>query len=144
MPETKQATDTNLSNFQQATQSLNLSAQEQFIYQMHLDNLWGSGGVDHANGSRSTLYQAVQEHDGSFYNIPTVWNGAIEAKPWTNPEGKTFDVPNDTALSNVGKVGWDKFPSYPDPETADNRYSQMHDYMEKDTNDYFNMAGDWN
>lgn len=134
-------TDASQGNLKQATQDLNLTAQEQFLYQTHLNNLWGSGGQDNEDGSRSTLYQSVQEHDGKYYNIPTIWNGNREAEPWVNDEGKTFDVPNATALKNVDQVGWDKFPSYADPEEADSRYMAMHSYMEKDTSDYMDVAG---
>ena len=125
-------------NFNAANQSMNLTPQEQNLYQMHLSNLWGPGGVDNEDGSRSTLYQSVQEHNGSYYSIPTVWNGKRETESWTRPsDGQTFDVPNATALANVDKMGWDKFPSGPDPDALDARYGQMHDYMEKDTHAYF-------
>ena len=136
------ATDGSLDNFGQAMQDLNLTPQEQGLYKRHLANLWGDGGVDNPDGSRSTLYQSVEQHNGKFYSIPTVWNGKRETEKWTKPEtGQVFDVPNATALANVAKAGWDSFPSYNDPNTADARYAQMHDYMEKDTNSYFNMAG---
>jgi hypothetical protein len=126
-------------NFARAMKDLGLSPQEQALYRRHLGNLWGPGGVDNPDGSRSTLYQAVQEHNGKFYNIPTVWDGKIETEKWTKPEtGQVFDVPNATALANVEKAGWDNFPAYADPDAADERYGKMHDYMEKDTNSYFN------
>lgn len=131
-------------HIQQATDDLNLSPQEQNLYKMHLDNLWSDKGVDNPDGSRSTLYQSVQEHEGSYYSIPTVWDGKRETEPYTRDDGKTFDVPNATALSNVDKMGWDTFPSGKDPDALDARYSQMHDYMEQDTSDYMNMAGSWN
>lgn len=115
---------------------LNLSPQETALYQMHLKNLTGPGGVDNADGSRSTLFQAVQEHSGKFYNIPTVWNGKIETEKYTDANGKVWDVPNNTALSNVEKMGWDKFPSYGTPEEADKRYDDMHKYLEQDTRNY--------
>lgn len=105
---------------------------------MHLKNLWGSGGVDNPDGSRSTLLQAVEEHNGRYYNIPTVWNGKIETEKWARPrDGKVFDIPNKTALKNVERIGWDKFPSYATPEEADERYSKMHEYLERDTSDFF-------
>lgn len=125
-------------NFNAATSEMNLNPQEQNLYQIHLNNLWGPGGVDNADGSRSTLYQSVQEHNGSYYNIPTVWDGKRETEPWTRDDGKVFDVPNATALANVDKAGWDTFPSYPTADAADARYDQMHGYMEKDTTAYFN------
>ena len=124
-------------NYNAANSALKLTPQEQVLYQRHLQNLYGEGGVDNPDGSRSSLYQAVQEHNGKFYNIPTVWDGKRETQPWTNPDtGKTMDVPNDTALSNVNKAGWDSFPSYDTSGVADDRYDQMHGYMEKDTDSY--------
>ena len=124
-------------NYDAANHALKLTPQEQALYQRHLQNLYGDGGVDNPDGSRSSLYQAVQEHNGKFYNIPTVWDGKRETQPWTNPDtGKTMDVPNDTALSNVNKAGWDSFPSYDTSGVADDRYDQMHGYMEKDTDSY--------
>lgn len=124
-------------NFDTATKALNLNPQEQALYQRHLSNLYGSGGVDNPDGSRSSLYQAVQEHDGKFYNIPTVWNGKRETEPYTHPAtGQVMDVPNKTALDNVNKAGWDKFPSYATPDEADARYDDMHKFMEQDTGQY--------
>lgn len=124
-------------NYTQANQDMRLNPQEQAFYQRHLTNLNGNGGVDNPDGSRSTLYQSVQEHNGKYYNVPTVWNGARETEPYTNPKtGETMDVPNQTALQNVEKAGWDTFPSYSTPDEADARYDQMHGYMEKDTADY--------
>lgn len=125
------------SNLQAAGAAMNLTPQEKALYERHLTNLTGTGGVDNPDGSRSSLFQAVQPHDGKFYNIPTVWNGKIETEKWTNPgTGKVFDVPNKTAIANVEKEGWDKFPSYATPGEADARYMQMHNYMDKDTGTY--------
>lgn len=111
-------------NFVAAMQAMQLTPQEQALYQMHLQNLYGPGGVDNPDGSRSTLYQAVIEHNGKFYNIPTVWNGKI--------------VPVPQAVANAHAAGGlDAFPSYATPEQADTRYQQMHGFMEKDTGAYF-------
>lgn len=127
-------------HFKEADEALGMNKQEADLYKRHLFNLYGSGGVDNPDGSRSSLYQAVQEHDGKFYNIPTVWNGKIETEPWTRPsDGKTFDVPNATALKNVQNEGWDSFPSYPTANEADERYDQMHGFMERDTADYMKL-----
>jgi hypothetical protein len=120
-----------------ASQLLRLNPQEMALYQRHLQNLHGPGGVDNPDGSRSSLYQSVQERNGRFYNIPTVWNGKIETEKYTQPgTGKVFDVPNKTALSNVERTGWDQFPSYPTAEEADKRYDAMHSFMEDDTAAY--------
>jgi hypothetical protein len=124
-------------NFDAAMKALNLNPQEQALYHRHLSNLWGAGGVDNSDGSRSSLYQAVQEHNGMFYNIPTVWNGKRETELYTHPvTGQVMDVPNKTALDNVERTGWDKFPSYATPDEADQRYENMHKFMEQDTHNY--------
>jgi hypothetical protein len=121
-------------NLGAADVALDLTPQEKNLYRMHLRNLTGSGGVDHPDGSRSSLYQSVQEHNGQFYNVPTVWNGRIETEPYTDPRtGRTFDVPNQTALDNVARLGWKQFPSYATPEEADARYDAMHKFMDQDT-----------
>lgn len=129
------------SNLKNATKDLNLTPQEQNLYNKHLDNLWGEGGVNNSDGSRSTLYASVEPRGSQYYVIPTVWNGARETQSWTRPEdGKAFDIPNETALSNVDKEGWGNYPSYSTPQEAESRYLSMHDYMEKDTQTYFNIA----
>jgi hypothetical protein len=124
-----------------AQQQMNLSPQEQALYSRHLTNLNGPGGVNNPDGSRSTLYQSVQEHGGKFYSIPTVWDGKREVQPYTRQDGSTMDVANPTALANVSKAGWDTFPSYPTADEADSRYDQMHGYMDQDTADYMKSIG---
>lgn len=128
-------------NLPQAQAAMDLSPQEQALYMRHITNLYGPGGVDNADGSRSTLYQGVEPHDGKFYNVPTVWDGKIETQPFTRSDGSTMDVANGTALNNVAKAGWGSFPSYPSPDQADARYDQMHGFMEKDTADYMKNRG---
>lgn len=130
-------------NLTAATSALNLTPQEQALYQRHLSNLYGPGGADNDGsnpnlpaGSRSTLYQSPQEYNGKFYNVPTVWNGKVETEPYTRSDGTVMDVPNKTALDNVAKAGWENFPSYATPDEADARYDKMHAYMEKDTARY--------
>ncbi len=122
------ATTESADNFATAKAKLDLTPQEQALYQRHVDNLTGPGGVDHPNGDRSTLYQAVVNHDGMFYNIPTVWDGAI--------------LSTDQAANRVAEEGWDKFPKYATPIAAEFRYAQMHDFMEKDTATYLRQKGD--
>jgi hypothetical protein len=116
------ARDTNQSNFAAATQTMSLTPQEQALYQRHLTNLYGPGGVTNANGSRSTLFQASVEHEGKTYNIPTVWDGKI--------------LPVDQALKRVEAEGWDKFPAYSSEQEAETRYQRMHAFMDEDTRQY--------
>jgi hypothetical protein len=117
-----------LTNYNAANTALKMNPQEQALYQMHLTNLHGPGGVDnppdaqHPQGSRSSLYQTSVEIDGRVYNIPTVWNGKI--------------VSPDQAVQLAQQHGLDKFPSYENEQQAQSRYDQMHDYMEKDTRAY--------
>jgi soluble lytic murein transglycosylase-like protein len=106
-------------NLAAADAQMDLTPQEKALYQRHLTNLTGPGGVDNANGSRSTLFQATVEHKGKVYSIPTVW------------DGKILNI--DDALKRVEKEGWDKFPSYKTEEEAEARYQQMHKFMEADT-----------
>ncbi len=110
-------------NFYDAQRDLGMTPQEQDFYSRHLANLYGTGGVDNPDGSRSTLYQAtIQGPEDRFYTIPTVWGGKI--------------LPPPEAINEVRKVGIDVFPSYGTVDEAENRYGQLHDYMERDTGDY--------
>jgi hypothetical protein len=98
------------SNADAAHYALNLSPQEQALYNRHLTNLNGPGGVDNPDGSRSTLYQAIQEHGGRFYSVPTVWDGRREVEPYTRQDGSTMDVPNPAALANVARPAGTRSP----------------------------------
>jgi hypothetical protein len=106
-------------SFEQAKADLKLTPQEQNLYQRHLTNLTGPGGVDNPDGSRSSLLQTTVESDGKTYNIPTVW------------DGKTHT--GDEAWQHAKQEGLDKFPSYASEDEAEARYGRMHDYMEQDT-----------
>ena len=107
------------SNLEAAKSDLKLTPEETALYERHLTNLYGPGGVDNANGSRSTLLQTNAEIEGKTYNLPTVYNGKI--------------LPPKEAVQKAIKEGLDRFPSYPSEDEAERRYSAMHDYMEKDT-----------
>lgn len=109
-------------NYRAAATDMNLNKQEQNLYQMHLNNLTGSGGVDNKDGSRSTLYATTVGIGDKTYIIPTVNKGKILAA--------------DDALALAKDRGLEKYPSYDSQAEADARYSQMHSYMEKDTAKY--------
>jgi len=102
---------------------LNMTPEERDLYDRHLSNLWGTGGVDNPDGSRSTLFQAGTNVGGREYNIPTVYDGR--------------KLPFDEALARAKQQGIDKFPSYPTVEASEARYDQMHGYMDRDTGQYF-------
>jgi hypothetical protein len=108
-----------MTNYNAAMSQMQLNPQEQQLYQMHLSNLYGTGGVNNPDGSRSSLYQITANFDGQTYVIPTVWSGQI--------------LPPDQAIQMAKQYGLDKFPSYGSDQEAEARYQQMHGYMEKDT-----------
>lgn len=112
----------NMANFHAANEALKMTPEEQDLYQRHLENL-KAGGVKNADGSTSTLYQTSFEQNGKTYNIPTVWQTAA---------GKPVIVPPRQAIKLANMEGLDKFPSYPDNDTAEARYEAMHQFMERD------------
>ena len=126
------------SNLDAAHQALNLTPQERALYERHLTNLTGPGGVDNAptpdnpQGSRSTLFQTSIERGGKHYNIPTVWDGKILAQ--FDDKGKFTGAPE--AEKRAEAYGLDKFPSYNSEAEAEARYQQMHQFMDQDTAQY--------
>lgn len=115
VPEAAEIGDINL---KAADETLKLTPQEKALYQRHLGNLTGEGGVDAADGSRLTLGQTTIAANNRFYNIPTVW------------DGKTLS--DAEAAERATKEGLDNFPAYASPEEAGERLQQLDSYMEKD------------
>ena len=115
-------------HFDEANTQLHLTPQEQFLYQTHLDNLNGPGKVRQPNGAISSLLQTSQEHNGQFYNVPTVWDGKEHTE--------------DEAADHAAAVGWDKWPAYPTRDAAEARYQVMHDYLDRDVKDYTTREGE--
>lgn len=108
-------------NLNRAKTDLNLTPQEEAFYQRHLTNLKGAGGVDHPDGSRSTVKNITIESDGKTYVLPTVYDGKI--------------VSNDDAWRRA-KTHLSDFPSYASGDEADARYEAMHKLMDEDTQRY--------
>jgi len=106
---------------------MKLSTQEKALYQRHLNNLSGPGGVDNPDGTRSTLFATTVGFGDKTYIIPTVANGRI--------------MNQEEAIQKARKEGIDKFPSYNSEEEATARYNMMHGYMEKDTKKYLMDRG---
>lgn len=104
-----------------------LTPQESKLYNTHLRNLIGPGGVDNEDGSRSTVLTQISEYDGRYYLIPTVHEGKI-----LNKGEKMSEDANAIAEKN----GLENYASYPTLEEAQARYAQLHKYMEKDTQTY--------
>jgi hypothetical protein len=111
-----------LRSFHAANRDLSMSPEEQNLYRLHLGNLYGTGGVDNPDGSRSTLYQTSVDINGKTYSLPTVWHGEI--------------VPEDTAVNEALKFGLGHFPSYPSVAEAEGRYGEMHQYIDQDMDNY--------
>lgn len=128
-----QSSAPDLTNYNAANAAMKMTPQEQQLYQLHLTNLYGPGGVDNPptpenpQGSRSTLYQVTVEVDGKTIVIPTVWNGKI--------------VPPEQAIQLAQQYGLHKFPAYGSDAEAQARYDQMHSYMEKDTGAFLQNRG---
>jgi len=122
------------SNLAAADAAMKLTPEEKALYQRHLSNLTGPGGVDNPDGTRATLFQTTAEHDGRFYTIPTVFDGKIL---W---DKGTAD-PAAAAVEKVKQIGWDKFPSYNTEAEAEARYQQMHGFIEKDTTSFKQGGG---
>lgn len=98
--------------------SLNLTPQEQHLYMHHANNVLNGTAVKNPDGTTSTVYQAVVEHGGKFYNIPTVWDGKI--------------LGVEAATKRAAEKGWSYWPSYDTPDAADAWYFKMHDILEQD------------
>lgn len=111
-----------IKNFKAAQTDLKMTPQEENIYRHHLTNLNGTGKVENADGTISTVYQISFEADGKTYNVPTVWNGKI--------------LSPDDSIKKAKAIGLDKFPAYKSEADAELRYQKMHDYMERDTMAY--------
>jgi hypothetical protein len=112
----------------EAHAAMNLTPQEKFLYQTHLDNLQGTGKVVHPNGSISSLLQMTFDKGGRTWSIPTVWNGQA--------------LPPDAAISMAEQTGGlERFPSYASGDEAEARYQQLHDYLGQDTADWIARQG---
>lgn len=98
---------------------MKLTTEEKTLYQRHLSNLTGPGGVNNPDGSRSTLYEMTVGFGDRTYVLPRVWDGKI--------------LSVDQAISRAKQVGLNRFPSYGSAKEAEDRYSKLHDYMERDT-----------
>lgn len=107
---------------QKAESEMHLTPKEKDLYQLHLKNLRGPGGIDNPGGSRSTLSQTTIEADGRSFNVPTVWGGKR--------------LKGDDLRKKIREVGLNSFPSYATEKEAEERYQEMHRFMEQDTKDF--------
>lgn len=103
-------------NYRQAKKDLDLNTQEKALYERHLEN-FRKGPVENVGG-KSTLYATVVQFDDKYLRIPRVWDGEI--------------LSTDAAIARAKREGLDKFPSYDSLRKAEDRYHEMHSYMEKD------------
>ena len=115
---------TRTANMRSASESLDLNGRERKLYERHLKNLWGSGGVTGEMGNRSTLMATTVGFGGRTYLIPTVWDGKI--------------LSDEQAILRAKREGLRNFPQYRSVEEAQARYSKIHDYMDMDTEQWTN------
>lgn len=99
-----------------------MSPQEKHLYDTHRDNLLGPGGVDNPDGTRSSLFIKTFDIDGKTYTLPTVYDGKV--------------VSDQEAINRAHQIGIEKFPAYANPQKAQDRYMQLHQYMEQDTQNF--------
>lgn len=104
------------------TATMDLTPQEQNLYQHHLTNIQKHKGTKNADGSVSTIRSITVERDGRQYMIPTVWDGKI--------------LDNQAAVKKAASMGWNYWPSYSTDNEAETRYMQMHDIMAPDVVGY--------
>jgi hypothetical protein len=113
----------------EADAAMNLTPEEKYLYQTHLQNLYGTGKVVHPDGSISSLLQmSFEGPGGKTYSIPTVWGGqALRPREAIGMAERTG--------------GLDRFPSYATSDEAEARYQQLHDYLGRDTQEFIARAG---
>lgn len=112
-------------NLDAANAALTLTPEERALYELHLGNLYGQGGIDQPGGARSTVLITRVEIDGRTYLMPTVFGGR-QLRPGT-PEFRA-------AIEAAGGPG--AFPSYATDDEAKTRYDRLHEYFERDTQEY--------
>jgi hypothetical protein len=103
-------------NFEAAKQQLNMSSEEQFLYNHHLGNL-RRGGI-RGNGGASTYKGITAEIDGRVYMLPTIWDNKR--------------LSEEESVRRAKEVGLDKFPFYNSEEEAQKRYGAIHEFMDMD------------
>jgi len=113
----------------EADAAMNLTPEEKYLYQTHLQNLYGTGKVVHPDGSISSLLQmSFEGPGGKTYSIPTVWGGqALQPREAIGMAERTG--------------GLDRFPSYATSDEAEARYQQLHDYLGRDTQEFIARSG---
>lgn len=109
-------------HFIAADRELHLTEPERNLYLRHLMNLWEGKDYLHPDGSRSTLYSSTVERDGRTYVIPSVYGGAV--------------LDQDAAVNLADAAGLDQFPAYSSEEEAQARYQRMHQFMDRDVEDW--------
>jgi len=101
-----------------AKRHLQMTEQEQNLYQHHLDNL-RKGGVRMPQGGLASLQAITASIDGRSYILPTIWDNK--------------KLPHDEAIKRAEESGLDKFPHYRNDREATTRYFKIHEFMDRDT-----------
>jgi hypothetical protein len=88
------------------------------LYWHGMGNQYRPDRVVSPTGDVSTVLQAtVPGPGGRQYSIPTVW------------DAQALTV--DESIARAAQKGWQHWPSYSNPETADYRYGLLHKYMDQ-------------
>jgi hypothetical protein len=93
------------------------------LYWHHLGNAYRPDRAITPGGDMMTVRQAnVTGPGGRQYNIPTIWDAQ--------------ELTIDEARQRAAQRGWQHWPSYSNPETAEYRYGLLHPYMDRDAGQF--------
>lgn len=97
---------------------LGLTPQEEYLWSHHTGNV-DQGGYQQPNSNDlSSLYAMTTGVGDRTYVVPTIYDSQ--------------DIKPDEALKRAMAAGISRFPSYATQDQADERYRQMHGYLERD------------
>jgi hypothetical protein len=102
-----------------ADRNLRLNRRETRLYERHLDNLYGSGGVDDGLGGRATLLSDIVSEGGRHYIVPRIWDGKV--------------LSSSEALKMARKESLRRLPAYSSKAKAEARLRDIHEYMDMDS-----------
>lgn len=107
----------NYGNRLNAQLDLGLTPQEENLWSHHTGNV-DQGGYQQPGGGNSSLYTITEGVGDRSYVLPTIYDSQM--------------IEPDEALKRAIAAGINKFPSYATQDQADERYRQMHGYLERD------------
>lgn len=102
--------------------------QEQALIQYHRDNLSRGTELKDEQGTTTVLITGMQGPDGREYLVPGFFDGKRQSPA--------------AIAERVGKIGWDRFPSYATLDDAEQATKRLHDLIEEDSRVGPNVALD--